>query len=69
MPLELADAVMLASVLRDAGNHAETVFLNRNTQDFAEPTVRAELAARKCKLIGSFAGGLQYVRAALRSSP
>lgn len=62
--LSLPDALMLASVLGDRSSPEEpSCFLNRNTKDFLDKTdVRKLLSDRQCKLIGSFAKGLAYVR-------
>lgn len=44
--LLLPDAVMLASVLLDARPSEPSLFLNRNTSDFADPVVRDALGAK-----------------------
>jgi predicted nucleic acid-binding protein len=60
--LGLPDAVMLASVLADAGAQpSPSVFMNRNTKDF-DNDVKARLAQVNCHLLWSFDGGLQRVR-------
>ena len=42
--LELPDAVILAAVLVDAAERpAQCIFLNRNTNDFDDPDVKARL--------------------------
>ncbi len=64
-----ADAVMLASVLRDPECGASaSLFLNRNRKDFADNDVRTLLQQRNCRVVPSFEAGLAAVRAALRSS-
>jgi hypothetical protein len=60
--MELPDAVMLASVLLDLRSESrESIFVNKNSKDFADPSVQAELADRACKYIGSFRNGLARV--------
>lgn len=60
--LDLPDAVMLASVLADAGPQpSPSVFINRNKKDF-DSDVKARLAQVHCELIWSFNGGLERVR-------
>jgi hypothetical protein len=57
---------VLASVLRDARlGLTPSCFLNRNTKDFDDPAIVAELARRQCKLIGHFDHGLGYIRSML----
>lgn len=61
--LELPDAVMLAAVLVDATERpAKCIFLNRNTNDFDNPDVKARLRQVSCDFIGGFEGGLARVR-------
>ncbi len=61
------DALVLASVLRDPALGQEpSCFMNRNTKDFDEPSIKNELEKYNCKLKGSFEAGLAYVLAALR---
>lgn len=60
--LGLPDAVMLASVLTDAGAQpSPSMFLNRNTKDF-DNDVKERLAQVDCQLLWSFNGGLQRIR-------
>ncbi len=64
--LELPDAIVLAAVQLDLdANPAESCFLNRNTKDFGDPAVLADLQHRNCKLLGSFVNGLSFVRSKL----
>jgi predicted nucleic acid-binding protein len=68
--LALPDALMLASVLADAaGRPSPSVFLNRNTNDFNDPDIRARLKQVDCALIGSFNGGLERVKHLLAKAP
>jgi predicted nucleic acid-binding protein len=61
------DSIVYASVTGDFANHsgAGKCFLNRNSKDFADPDIYAELAAGNCKLLTSFAAGLGYIRHSL----
>jgi hypothetical protein len=60
--LQLPDALMLACVLADAAvRRSPSVFLNRNTKDFANPNVRTRLKQVDCDLIMSFKDGLERV--------
>jgi predicted nucleic acid-binding protein len=61
------DSIVYASVTRDFDNHpgASKCFLNRNSKDFADPDIYAELAAGKCKLLTSFSAGLGYITHAI----
>lgn len=60
--LELPDALVLASVLADAGERrAPSVFLNRNTKDFSDPDIVVRLENVDCELIGTFDDGLSRV--------
>lgn len=64
--LKLPDAVMLASVLADtAMTPSPSIFLNRNTNDFGDPDIKARLGRASCDLVGGFDGGLARVRHAL----
>ena len=44
-PLELPDAVMLATVLEDLDG-SEAVFVNRNRKDFNDPDIHSELGSQ-----------------------
>jgi predicted nucleic acid-binding protein len=60
--LSLPDAVMLASVLADAGARGSpSLFINRNTKDF-DNDVKARLASVGCELLWSFDGGLARIK-------
>jgi predicted nucleic acid-binding protein len=65
--LSTQDSIVYASVVRDFAHEpgAGRCFLNRNSRDFADPEIRAELASGRCKLLTSFAAGLGYVASAL----
>ena len=68
--LAFPDAIVLASVIDDlAVRPSPSCFLNRNTKDFDDPGVRETLAARDCRVFGSFDNGLAYVRAQLPAVP
>ena len=61
--LDFPDAVMLASVLSHLdANPAAGVFLNRNSNDFDDPAIVAELRRRDCKFFPSFNGGLAHIK-------
>lgn len=57
------DALVYASVISDlrASKPSRACFLNRNTKDFANPDVKAELKAENCALIGDFDDGLRKI--------
>lgn len=57
------DSIVYASVVSDFGRDAgaRKCFLNRNSKDFADPDIYAELAMGYCKLFTSFAAALGYV--------
>lgn len=53
--LALPDAVILAAVLVDAsGRPAQSIFLDRNTNDLDNPDVKARLRQVSCDPIGGF---------------
>lgn len=60
------DALVYASVLSHlAGSAApESCFLNKNSKDFDDPDIVAELKQHTCKLIPRFDDGCEYVRGA-----
>ncbi|MBI2394373.1 MAG: hypothetical protein HYV09_32685 [Deltaproteobacteria bacterium] len=63
--MELPDAVMLASVLLDLDRAGgDSLFVNKNTKDFADPSVQTELRQRRCRYIGSFGAAVAAIRAA-----
>lgn len=64
--LSTQDSIVYASVVGDSRQEprASRCFLNRNSRDFADPEIRAELASGRCKLLTSFAAGLGYVASA-----
>lgn len=57
------DSIVYASVTADLGSYpgASKCFLNRNSKDFADPDIYAELATANCKLLTSFVSGLGYI--------
>jgi predicted nucleic acid-binding protein len=66
--LDLPDAVMLASVLADAGaQRSPSVFINRNRKDF-DNDVKARLAHVHCDLIWSFNDGLERIKHVLATT-
>lgn len=68
--MELPDAVMLASVLIDLdGTSGESLFVNKNTKDFADPSVQAELRQRRCRYIGNFGGAAAAIGATIARAP
>jgi predicted nucleic acid-binding protein len=60
------DALVYASVLSHLAASAapESCFLNKNSKDFDDPDIVAELKQRNCKLIPRFDDGHKYVCAA-----
>lgn len=67
--LEAADALVLASVLRDPEFGSESAFfLNLNKKDFGDPALIEQLQTERCELRWSFAAGLHAVRAALNQT-
>jgi predicted nucleic acid-binding protein len=58
------DSIVYASVVNDFGTEPGGIkcFLNRNSKDFADPDIYAELAKGNCKLFTSFAAGLGYIK-------
>ena len=60
------DALVYASVLSHLARSAapESCFLNKNSKDFDDPDIVAELKEHNCKLIPRFDDGCEYVRAA-----
>jgi len=67
--LSRPDAIVLASVLRDPQlGVAPSCFLNRNTRDFDDPAIVAEFTRRRCRMIGRFDRGLQYIQSALAAA-
>ena len=69
--MTLPDAVMLACVLLECAAFPakRSVFVNKNTKDFADPGIRDELQHVGCKFIGSFADGLAHVESWIRTAP
>lgn len=57
------DAIVYASVLLQAGSEPGTpkCFLNRNSRDFMNPVVQAELGRGGCRLLFSFRDGLAFI--------
>lgn len=65
--LEPPDAVMLASVLADAGEQGvESLFVSKNPEDFDTPDIRAALRALGCEMVFSIHAAHERARAALR---
>jgi predicted nucleic acid-binding protein len=57
------DAIVYASVVLQAGSEPGTpkCFLNRNSRDFMNPVVQAELGRGGCRLLFSFRDGLAFI--------
>jgi len=63
------DAIIYASVVGDLRSGAgKSCFLNRNTKDFDDPDIVAELAELDCKLLPRFDHGLAYIQAERRDA-
>lgn len=64
------DAIVYATVLSHLKGHSsgKSCFLNRNTRDFDDPDLVAELKQCGCKMVPRFDSGYQYIMASLRSS-
>lgn len=68
--LAIPDAVMLASVLKDATERpAASLFFNRNFRDFLQPDIISRLKEIRCEMIPSFEAGLARVRSFLERAP
>ena len=63
------DSIVLASVLAhlETNTPPESCFLNRNSKDFDDPSIRKTLDAYGCKFFAKFAPGLAYILARLES--
>lgn len=61
--LKPPDATVYASVVLelDSDPGAPKCFLNRNSRDFANPDIFAELGRGNCRLIPSFGDGLAFI--------
>jgi hypothetical protein len=61
--LEPPDATVYASIIDDlgVGNKSPSCFLNKNSKDFANPDIYAELSQYTCQMIPSFEDGLRYI--------
>lgn len=57
------DAIVYASVVEEmaADPRAPKCFLNRNSRDFKNPDIAAELARASCHLLSSFRAGVGYI--------
>lgn len=63
--LEPKDSIIYAAVISDLrlqSHEIDKCFLNRNTKDFNDPVIKAELASLNCHYIGSFVQGLNYIQ-------
>lgn len=61
--LAYPDAIVLACVRLDPRlGDGETCFLNRNTKDFDDPNIVADLGRQRCKVLPGFTRGLAYIR-------
>jgi len=64
--LSAQDALVYASVVGHAAANAGTkVFVTRNSNDFVDPDIKAELGSHNCKLLSSFLDTLRYVESFL----
>lgn len=64
------DAIIYASVLqdlRDRNSQEPKCFVSRNSRDFDDPAIHAELSASDCRFIPSFNDALGYIRSVIRS--
>lgn len=61
--LEAPDAAVYASIIEDLRGRTRgpKCFLNKNSKDFANPDIYAELKKHGCKMIPSFDDGFRYV--------
>ncbi len=61
------DAIVYATVLSHLEGHPpeQSCFLNRNTRDFGDPDLVAELRRHGCRMIPRFDSGYQYIVASL----
>ncbi len=68
--LSSEDAIVYATVLSHLKGRSsgQSCFLNRNTRDFDDPDLVAELRRYDCKMMPRFDSGYQYIMASLRSS-
>lgn len=68
--LKAQDALVFSSVIGDLGDDKapESLFLNRNGRDFAQPDVREALESRNCKLLTRFDQGAEFLAARLKSA-
>jgi predicted nucleic acid-binding protein len=57
------DAIVYASVMLEVDSDPSTpkCFLNRNSRDFANPDIYAELGRGNCRLLPSFRDGLAFI--------
>lgn len=68
--MSFQDSIVLASVIRHLAETRPAVscFLNRNTKDFDDPSVREMLDESGCKFFGRFDDALHYIEAHLRNA-
>lgn len=57
------DSIVLASIFMDLKRRKPgwSCFMNRNSRDFDDPDIRAELEALHCKFFANFEDGLSYI--------
>jgi hypothetical protein len=62
------DSIVLGSIVLHLAKaeSAESCFLNRNSKDFDDPTVREMLDSFNCRFFARFDDGLRYIEARLR---
>ena len=60
------DSIIFASVISYLDQHRDppSCFLTKNREDFDDPDMVAELAARNCKVLYTFRDGLSYLQRA-----
>lgn len=60
--LALFDAVVLATVVESLrATRRDALFITRNSRDFEDPQIRAQLRALSCKLFTSFDSALKHI--------
>lgn len=65
------DSIIYATIIEDLqvrSRDEEKCFLSRDRKAFWSPDIRSELAAYKCRYIGSFQQGLEYVQHVLQNT-
>jgi hypothetical protein len=62
--MSVQDSILLASIISHLAETKppQSCFLNRNTRDFDDPSIREMLEDFRCKFFGRFDDGLDYYR-------